>query len=72
MISRALTVEEVAQLQLEHQLMKRALEQIDHRAKGDVCILPDAPTVPHSLASGCILALQGLAQAALAVVDPLP
>ena len=60
-----LTVEEVMQLQREHQRMKGALARIRERAAADLDDLPDARTVPRTLAAGTLLALQGLAEAAL-------
>lgn len=60
-----ITVEEVEQLQREHQRMKSALTRIRERAAADLDDLPDARAVPRTLAAGTLLALQGLAEAAL-------
>lgn len=60
-----LTVEEVLQLQREHQRMKGALERIIDRTQRDELDLPDARSVPRALTAGMLLAVQGLAEAAL-------
>lgn len=60
-----LTVEEVLQLQREHQRMKRALELIVTRASESEADLPDARTVPRVLAEGMLKTLAGFAQLGL-------
>jgi hypothetical protein len=63
--ARTLTVEEVEELQRENGRMRRALERIVDRTQRDELDLPDARSVPRALAAGMLLAVQGLAEAAL-------
>lgn len=63
--ARALTLEDVLELQQANARMRKALERIVDRAQRDELDLPDARTVPRTLAAGTLLALQGLAEAAL-------
>lgn len=55
----------VAEVELENARLRRALERIAQRTADDVSDLPDGRTVPFNLALGCLLTIQGLAQAAL-------
>lgn len=61
-----LTIEDVEQLQRANQKMRSALERIIDRAQRDELDLPTGRTVPRTLAAGTLLALQGLAESALA------
>lgn len=61
----AITVEEVLELQQDNARLRAALERIIDRAQRDELDLPNARSVPRTLAAGALLALQGLAEAAL-------
>lgn len=62
------TTRTAAEVELENARLRRALESIAQRVSNDVHDLPVARTVPYNLALGNLLALQGLALAALDAV----
>lgn len=57
--------ESVREMEQEIARLRRTLERIVQRAVDDIGDMPDGKHVPHNYATGTLLAIQGIAQAAL-------
>jgi hypothetical protein len=65
METRAFTTEQIEAALREREALRRALERIAQRVIDDIGDMPEGKHVPHNYATGTLLAIQGLAQAAL-------